>query len=480
MIVRGYIFVLFLIFSIILMVRYAIPSIREVKERSVDYTGHIYAPDMIPAMMMFLLLFTFLIEQLTFVDTVWGILFPVFLDLAVYFLLSILILPVLRKRFSGKFCAAVWILPNIMYLFIYPSYRPVPDFVISVGPYAEVLTWIWGAGFVSVLGMHVVSHLRFRTKLLENSVYVKDDRVLEIWYEEMSFSKMKPREGILQISSQVKAPLTIGLFKNSTVLLLPHLNYTEEQLRIIFRHEIVHLCKRDNVSKYFIAFCNAVCWFNPLMWVAMKLCAEDMERSCDEAVLYNTDETERKKYAELILDTTSDAKGFSTCLSASVNSLRYRLKRIMHPVKTRLEGPVLAVLLMLMAWFGGRIAFSYETVPMSAVRLNEEKSILKIDGIWIENHVVSYDILERFELEQPEQFLDYLSELSVEEMAWVYSLSLQSELSITVIFEDNRVYLDIAEIGSGLLIKEKHRKGNLDKIYLVKGITLEEFVSHLN
>ena len=122
----------------------------------------------------------------------------------------------------------------------------------------------------------------------------------------------------------------------------------------------------------------------------------------------------------------------------------------------------------------------YETVPMSAVRLNEEKSILKIDGIWIENHVVSYDILERFELERPEQFLDYLSELSVEEMSWVYSLSLQRELSITIIFEDDRVYLDIGEIGSGLLIKEKHRKGNLDKLYVVKGVTLEEFISHLN
>ena len=309
---------------------------------------------------------------------------------------------------------------------------------------------------------------------------MKDERVLEIWSEEMSFSKLKPKEGILRVSPQVKVPLTIGLFKNSTVLLLPHLNYTEEQLRIIFRHELVHLCKRDNVSKYFIAFCNAVCWFNPLMWSAMKLCAEDMERSCDEAVLYEADETERKKYAELILDTAADSKGFSTCLSSSASSLRYRLTQIVHPVKTKLEGLVLALLLILMAWFGGRIAFSYETSPMSAVRLNDEKTILKLDGIWKDDHIVGYDILERFKLEQPEYFLDYLSELNVEEMSWVYSLSLQSELSMTIIFEDDRVYLDVGELGSGLLIKEKHRKGNLDKLYVVKGVTLEEFISHLN
>jgi hypothetical protein len=117
---------------------------------------------------------------------------------------------------------------------------------------------------------------------------------------------------------------------------------------------------------------------------------------------------------------------------------------------------------------------------MSAVRLNDEKTILKLDGIWKDDHIVGYDILERFKLEQPEYFLDYLSELNVEEMSWVYSLSLQSKLSMTIIFEDDRVYLDIGELGSGLLIKEKHRKGNLDKLYVVKGVTLEEFISHLN
>lgn len=480
MIVRWYIFGLFLIFSLVLMIVYGFPTIRKVKEKSVDYTGHIYAPDMIPAAIVFIFLFSFVIEQLSLVDTVWGIFFPILFDLSTYFLVCILILPLLRKRVSGKFCAAVWILPNIMYLFAYPSYRPVPDIIVSVGRYAEVLAWVWGAGFVLVLGMHIASHLKFRSRLLENSVYVEDERVLEIWKEELDFSKVNQNEKLLQISSQVKAPLTIGLFKRSTVLLLPHLNYTEEQLRVIFRHELVHLNKRDNASKYFMVFCNAICWFNPLMWKAMKLCAEDMERSCDEAVLYDADESERKQYAELILDTCAESKGFSTCLSASSNSLRYRLKRIVHPVKSRLEGLILALLLLSMAWFGGRVAFSYESGPMTAIRLDEEKSILKIDGIYKEDHLLWLDISERFEIDRPEQFLEYLSTLKTETMSWVYSYSMQSELSMAVVFEDTRVSLEIKEIDDGLLIKEQYRPEKMDVVYLVRGVTLEEFVSHLN
>ena len=62
MIIRCYVFMLFLVSGLILMVLYVIPSIRKVKEGRVDYSGSVYPPDMIPAMMMSLLLVTFLFE----------------------------------------------------------------------------------------------------------------------------------------------------------------------------------------------------------------------------------------------------------------------------------------------------------------------------------------------------------------------------------------------------------------------------------
>ena len=40
-------------------------------------------------------------------------------------------------------------------------------------------------------------------------------------------------------------------------------------------------------------------------------------------------------YAELILSTAGDARGFSTCLSASARGLRYRLRSIVKPEKKR-------------------------------------------------------------------------------------------------------------------------------------------------
>ncbi|MFR3289972.1 MAG: hypothetical protein ACLTSG_06665 [Lachnospiraceae bacterium] len=63
----------------------------------------------------------------------------------------------------------------------------------------------------------------------------------------------------------------------------------------------------------------------------MSRSAEDLELSCDEAVLFGAPKDERRRYADLLLSTAGDARGFTTCLSATGRSLRYRLKNVMQP-----------------------------------------------------------------------------------------------------------------------------------------------------
>lgn len=70
---------------------------------------------------------------------------------------------------------------------------------------------------------------------------------------------------------------------------------------------------------------QALCWFNPLMWIATRKASDDLELSCDEIVLENMDEGMRRQYAELLLDTAGQAGGFTICLSAAAETMRYRL-----------------------------------------------------------------------------------------------------------------------------------------------------------
>ena len=115
---------------------------------------------------------------------------------------------------------------------------------------------------------------------------------------------------------------------------LPIRAYNERELRMIFRHELHHLRRRDTDSKLFFAFAAAFCWYNPLVWIAFRQAADDLELSCDEIVLTGADEKERTFYANLILNTAGEANGFTTCLSTRASSLRYRLRGIMQTRKT--------------------------------------------------------------------------------------------------------------------------------------------------
>ena len=184
-----------------------------------------------------------------------------------------------------------------------------------------------------VLGWKIFSHLRFRRWLLRGAAEVSDPAVLAVWQAELEWAGEKKPKFRLVTSPQASTPITIGLFPKSVRVVLPQRHYTPDELKLIFRHELVHIGREDAWNKFFVAFCIAMCWFNPLMWMAMGRSSEDLELSCDETVLSGLEEGERRRYADLILRTAGDGRGFTTCLSASASALRYRLKSIVTPGK---------------------------------------------------------------------------------------------------------------------------------------------------
>lgn len=150
---------------------------------------------------------------------------------------------------------------------------------------------------------------------------------------------------------------------------LPDKSYTLDELELIFRHELRHVQRRDVDTKIMLAFFEAVCWFNPLMWLASKRAVADMELSCDEMVVYGKDDQERKQYASLLLHTAGNDRGFSTCLSASAKTLRYRLKNIMRQRKRFSGAILLGVMTAALVMSTGLITVSADFGALSEVVL---------------------------------------------------------------------------------------------------------------
>jgi len=344
----------------------------------------------------------------------------IFLHISIYYVVLIMLLPFLRRHISARACAMLWLMPNYLYL-IYCMEVPAPLVTIHVpGQLVAVVFKIWLAGMISVLIWNIAEHLVFRRKVLKNAVPLTDIDILNIFQKELEdMAIIKPKFRIVT-SDAVATPLTIGLFGRSKRIVLPDKFYTEQELQLIFRHELVHISREDSWAKFFMMFCTAMCWFNPLMWLAMRKSAEDMELSCDETVLLNADETTRKQYAGLILDTAGDDRGFSTCMASSVSAMRYRLKSIVKPNKRRTGALVVGLTSFILFMTCGYVSLAYgEDTGATTVFRNHPLTDFTADYINVtggeyENGVDNVDA---------DALTQYIASLHTQQMTGNYSYS---------------------------------------------------------
>lgn len=357
----------------------------------------------------------------------------IFPHICLYYAVLLLAAPFLRDRISARGCGMLWLLPNYLYL-TQMSYMELPRPLVTLrtpGRLIVVLAGIWLLGFLAVFIRNIVNHLRFRKELLKDAVPVTDPEVWALFREELAEARLKWRRPRLVMTDAVSTPLAIGLYRWSTRIVLPRRAYSPEELRLIFRHELIHISRGDSESKFFMMFCAAMCWFNPLMHLAMGKGAEDFELSCDETVLLGADESVRERYAELILRTAGDDRGFSTCLSASASSLRYRLRAIVKPKKRPTGALLVGLTFFLLCMTCGYVSLAYgEDTGAAAVFRGHDPAGFTVRRITPSGGAS----LDGDRLEDGGALTRYLAGLRTQEMTGNYSLA-GEERTLTVEYE---------------------------------------------
>ena len=298
--------------------------------------------------------------------------------------------PLLRTRISARGCAALWLLPNLifyisLFLLLHKFTPGAPLFVVRLPRSALwIALLVWAAGFVAVLIWKLVSHRSFREAVLRDAVPVSAQErnlFLSTW-RALCFDENKKRAEIennvspskevsVLRSPAVDSPLSVGLLKSW--LVLPQREYSEQELRLIFRHEAIHLMHQDSRLKFTLSFLCAAGWFIPMLWPGLGKAAEDLELCCDELATNELTEEQRKNYAGLLLSNAGTAKGFTTCLSASASGLRYRMAQVLHPQKRR--AGFLAVFGLSVFFF-----FLYGMLGVTAIGGTVQTELLDRDG----------------------------------------------------------------------------------------------------
>ena len=185
---------------------------------------------------------------------------------------------------------------------------------------------------------------------------------------------------------------------------------------------------------------KALCWFNPLVWIALNRAAADLELSCDEMVVYGAAEDTRKEYAALLLDCAGDDRGLSTCLSASASSLRRRLRGVLKPGARFSGALVLGVAVLALALCTGLVTVSGSYGSLGALVL-EPQGQVRLDYATVRigpGHVDQGSLNTQTEA----ALLGYLSDLPVTRLTTGRELY-GATPSLTLGFNDKALRLEV-------------------------------------
>lgn len=192
-----------------------------------------------------------------------------------------------------------------------------------------ILAVIWLIGALAYFALHIIRHIGFRRGLRRLYRNTDDDAIYAVLERE------KRRLGVsknirLKIFSAVDAPLLTGLFRPE--IILPHTDYTGDELHLILRHELFHFKHKDILYQFITLIFISLHWFNPFAYLMAGAIEIDCETSCDEKTLEGGNYDEKIFYGEMLiklLKTEIQKKSYmTTTFFGGKNGMKKRLTLI--------------------------------------------------------------------------------------------------------------------------------------------------------
>ena len=176
------------------------------------------------------------------------------------------------------------------------EYREVnitPNYRIKL---LDLLAYVWFAGMCFYLIVVVSSYIIYLIQKHKKAIRITENAVLNEVKKEL---KIK-RHIKIRMSPDIQSPMLVGVL--FPVIYIPCREIPDENMRMVFLHELTHYKRKDLIIKWLSLFVNAVHWFNPLAYLLCTNVSEACEVSCDMAVTKNMSDTEQKIYMKTILD----------------------------------------------------------------------------------------------------------------------------------------------------------------------------------
>lgn len=270
------------------------------------------------------------------------------------------------------------------------NFTEVPANNISLVDYTYIGMWIWVIGLIAVLSYYAYFQGRFYSKIKNNMASVTDKRIEGILNEERKALSIT-KDIKVEVVNGLSSPALIGLFR--ATIILPKQDFSNKELSLIFRHELIHFKRKDNITKLLMILGTAIYWFNPLIYLFRKFFNEQCELSCDEKVISESKIEDIKEYALLLVKSAKHKNALKISIMSSqlankkINITKRRVENMLS-LRSKKKGIVAGVVMLTV--MGGTL-FTLNTNKVLAVTNdetidNQPKSIEARQEI-VESHV---------------------------------------------------------------------------------------------
>ncbi|MBQ2903987.1 MAG: hypothetical protein IJE48_06280 [Clostridia bacterium] len=150
-------------------------------------------------------------------------------------------------------------------------------------------------------------------------------------------------EGNIFECDKIRSPFVFGFFRPK--IFLP-CGMDDKQKKFVILHEKNHIRRLDHITKLLSFAVLMLHWYNPLVWLGYHLMVRDMEMSCDEKVLRELGEEEKKNYGLTLVAVGSNRRfAAGAPLSFGENVVEKRIVNVLNFKKPKTVAIIICVVL---------------------------------------------------------------------------------------------------------------------------------------
>ncbi|MEG1311981.1 MAG: M56 family metallopeptidase [Peptostreptococcaceae bacterium] len=198
-------------------------------------------------------------------------------------------------------------MPEILKKFEYINDKTILDYMANIATQSnigidllEISCCVWIIGMIVSSIYYIQKQRNFYRNIGKLKIYIIENDIYNILENQKNDLNIKRNIKVSKLDG-IHSPMIVGIINPE--IIIPNRNYTYNNLKYIFRHELIHHKRKDNLLKLILMVVSIIHWFNPAIYLFRKYFLDQCELSCDELTTKNFTINESKEYSLLLLDT---------------------------------------------------------------------------------------------------------------------------------------------------------------------------------